>query len=45
MEVLIYGVLQTKVNSQNEKSPTKFARPKKGIAKLTGAKSPAEGKM
>lgn len=32
------GVLQTKVNSQKEKSPAKFARPKKGIAKQAGEK-------
>ena len=33
------GVLQTKVNSKNKKSPAKFARLKKGIAKQTGEKS------
>ena len=31
-------VLQTKVNSQKEKSPAKFARPKKGITKQAGEK-------
>ena len=30
------GVLQTKVNSRNEKSPAKFARLKKGIANQAG---------
>ena len=34
----IKRVLQTKVNSQKEKSPAKFARPKKGIAKQAGEK-------
>ena len=35
---IIKRVLQTKVNSQKEKSPAKFARPKKGIAKQAGKK-------
>ena len=35
---LTVGVLQTKVNSQKEKSPAKFARPKKGITKQAGEK-------
>ena len=33
------GVLQTKVNSRNEKSPAKFARLKEGITKQTGEKT------
>ena len=32
------GVLQTKVNSQKEKSPAKFARPKMGTTKQAGEK-------
>ena len=38
LEHFIVGVLQTKVNSQKEKSPAKFARPKKGITKQAGEK-------
>jgi len=33
------GVLQTKVNRKNEKSPAKFTRPKMGITKQAGEKS------
>ena len=33
------GVLQTKVNRKNEKSPAKFTRPKIGITKQAGEKS------
>lgn len=33
------GVLQTKVNRKNEKSPAKFMRPKMGITKQAGEKS------
>ena len=36
--IFLKRVLQTKVNSQKEKSPAKFARPKKGIAKQAGEK-------
>lgn len=36
---LIFEVLQTKVNSRNEKSPAKFARLKEGITKQTGEKT------
>ena len=35
----IIGVLQTKVNRKNEKSPAKFTRPKMGITKQAGEKS------
>ena len=35
----IVGVLQTKVNRKNEKSPAKFTRPKMGITKQAGEKS------
>ena len=31
-----FGVLQTKVNSRNKKSPAKFARQKKSITKQAG---------
>ena len=34
-----FGVLQTKVNRKNEKSPAKFTRPKMGITKQAGEKS------
>lgn len=34
------GVLQIKVKHQNEKSPAKFARPKKGATNQTGEKVP-----
>ena len=37
--VLQIGVLQTKVNRKNEKSPAKFTRPKMGITKQAGEKS------
>ena len=33
------GVLQIKVKHQNEKSPEKFARPKKGATNQTGEKA------
>ena len=33
------GVLQTKVNSRNEKSPAKFTRPKMSITKQAGEKT------
>ena len=33
------GVLQIKVKHQNEKSPAKFARPKKGATNQTGEKA------
>lgn len=36
---LFIGVLQTKVNRKNEKSPAKFTRPKMGITKQAGEKS------
>lgn len=36
---LVIGVLQTKVNRKNEKSPAKFTRPKMGITKQAGEKS------
>lgn len=35
----LIGVLQTKVNRKNEKSPAKFTRPKMGITKQAGEKS------
>lgn len=35
----VVGVLQTKVNRKNEKSPAKFTRPKMGITKQAGEKS------
>lgn len=38
--VAINGVLQIKVKHQNEKSPAKFARPKKGATNQTGEKVP-----
>lgn len=34
--IFYLGVLQTKVNSKNKKSPEKFARPKKSITKQAG---------
>ena len=37
--VVFTGVLQTKVNRKNEKSPAKFTRPKMGITKQAGEKS------
>ena len=37
--VRFIGVLQTKVNRKNEKSPAKFTRPKMGITKQAGEKS------
>ena len=37
--ILTIGVLQTKVNRKNEKSPAKFTRPKMGITKQAGEKS------
>ena len=37
--IRIIGVLQTKVNRKNEKSPVKFTRPKMGITKQAGEKS------
>ena len=36
---VVVGVLQTKVNRKNEKSPAKFTRPKMGITKQAGEKS------
>lgn len=39
METFTIGVLQTKVNRKNEKSPAKFTRPKMGITKQAGEKS------
>ena len=38
-ELTDIGVLQTKVNRKNEKSPAKFTRPKMGITKQAGEKS------
>ena len=38
-EAALTGVLQTKVNSRNEKSPAKFARLKEGITKQAGEKT------
>lgn len=35
----LIGVLQIKVKHQNEKSPAKFARPKKGATNQTGEKA------
>ena len=36
---IAHGVLQTKVNRKNEKSPAKFTRPKKSITKQAGEKT------
>lgn len=38
--LIVNGVLQIKVKHQNEKSPAKFARPKKGATNQTGEKVP-----
>ena len=39
-KIVFHGVLQIKVKHQNEKSPAKFARPKKGATNQTGEKVP-----
>ena len=39
LDDILIGVLQTKVNRKNEKSPAKFTRPKMGITKQAGEKS------